>query len=83
MWCEQKHAPLPGSDVRLLKLVCPLITLHSAGASNLGEHGRKGAFIAFGNTESFYRNMVCSHGPYCEEGEGGGVRGYGGCRGGR
>ena len=27
----------------------------------------------FGNTESFYRNMVVGHGPYW-----GGVRGYGG-----
>ena len=34
-----------------------------------GEHGRKGAFVAFGNTEAFYRNMVVGHGPYCEEGE--------------
>ena len=32
--------------------------------------GRKGAFVAFGNTEAFYRNMVVGHGPYCEEGEG-------------
>ncbi|EOD18943.1 hypothetical protein EMIHUDRAFT_255788 [Emiliania huxleyi CCMP1516] len=29
--------------------VCPL--------TSSGEHGRKGAFVAFGNTESFYRNM--------------------------
>ena len=33
-----------------VKVVCPL--------SSSGEHGRKGAFVAFGNTESFYRNMV-------------------------
>ena len=32
-----------------VKVVCPL--------SSSGEHGRKGAFVAFGNTESFYRNM--------------------------
>ena len=48
-----------------VKVVCSL--------SSSGEHGRKGAFVAFGNTESFYRNMVMGHGPYCEEGEGGGM----------
>ena len=42
-----------------VKVVCPL--------SSSGEHGRKGAFVAFGNTESFYRNMVMGHGPYCAE----------------
>ncbi|EOD40259.1 hypothetical protein EMIHUDRAFT_125563, partial [Emiliania huxleyi CCMP1516] len=52
--------------------VCPL--------TSSGEHGRKGAFVAFGNTESFYRNMVMGHGPYCEEGEGGGGRVVGGDR---
>ena len=44
--------------------------LSAPSASSSGEHGRKGAFVAFGNTESFYRNMVMGHGPYCEEGEG-------------
>ena len=44
-----------------VKVVCPL--------SSSGEHGRKGAFVAFGNTEAFYRNMVVGHGPYCGEGE--------------
>ena len=59
-----------------VKVVCPL--------TSSGEHGRKGAFVAFGNTEAFYRNMVVGHGPYCEEAEGrrgegeGGVRGHGG-----
>ena len=52
-----------------VKVVCSL--------SSSGEHGRKGAFVAFGNTESFYRNMVMGHGPYCEEGEGGGGQGSG------
>ncbi|EOD06907.1 hypothetical protein EMIHUDRAFT_106604 [Emiliania huxleyi CCMP1516] len=46
-----------------VKVVCRL--------TSSGEHGRKGAFVAFGNTEAFYRNMVVGHGPYCEEGEGG------------
>ena len=39
-----------------VKFVCPL--------TSSGEHGRKGAFVAFGNTEAFYRNMVVGHGPY-------------------
>ena len=56
-----------------VKVVCPL--------TSSGEHGRKGAFVAFGNTEAFYRNMVVGHGPYCEEGEGGEGEGEGGGRG--
>ena len=51
------------------KVVCPL--------TSGGEHGRKGAFVAFGNTEAFYRNMVEGHGPYREEGEGGEGEGEG------
>ena len=43
-----------------VKVVCPLTS-----------SGEQGAFVAFGNTEAFYRNMVVGHGPYCEEGEGG------------
>ena len=42
-----------------VKVVCSL--------SSSGEHGRKGAFVAFGNTESFYRNMVEGHGGGEEE----------------
>ena len=61
-----KHGTHYCGDV---KVVCPL--------SSSGEHGRKGAFVAFGNTESFYRNMVMGHGPYCEEGEGGEGEGEG------
>ena len=45
-----------------IKVVCSL--------RRSGEHGRKGAFVAFGNNESFSRNMVMGHGPYCEEGLG-------------
>ena len=49
----------------------PTMSRSSApSCSSSGEHGRKGAFVAFGNTEAFYRNMVVGHGPYCEEGEG-------------
>ena len=35
-------------------------------------------FVAFGNTEAFYRNMVEGHGPYRAEGEGGEGEGDGG-----
>ena len=52
-----------------VKVVCPL--------TSGGEHGRKGAFVAFGNTEAFYRNMVEGHGPYRAEGEGGEGEGEG------
>ena len=52
-----------------VKVVCPL--------TSGGEHGRKGAFVAFGNTEAFYRNVVEGHGPYRAEGEGGEGEGEG------
>ena len=63
-----KHMCMHSGDV---KVVCPLTT------QQRGARSRKGAFVAFGNTEAFCRNMdmVVGHGPYCEEGEGGGATG--------